>query len=51
MNEDLKRCIESIQTATEELKGIRDKLTVKDLYAAQKTFGLSDEMLRLILSL
>lgn len=51
MNEDLRRCLESIQCAMEELKTIRNNLTINDVCAAQKTFGLSNEMVGLLLSL
>ena len=51
MNEDLRRCLESIQNAMEELKAIRDDLMISDLYAAQKAYGLSDEVMKIVFAL
>ena len=51
MNEDLRRCLESILNAMGEIRTIRGKLMTSDLYKAQEEFGLSNEMMRLILSL
>lgn len=50
MNEDLKRCLESIQNAIAEIKWM-DSITINDIYAAKKEYGLSNEAAQLIFSL
>jgi hypothetical protein len=50
MNEDLKRCMDSIQAAIAEIKTM-DSITINDIYAAKKEYGLSNEMAQLIFSL
>ena len=50
MNEDLKRCVESIKKAMAEI-GTMDNITIGDIYASMKEYGLSKETTRLIFSL
>ena len=51
MNEELKKYVESILNTIEELKGIRDDIAISDIYFIKNSYGLSNEMVRLIFSL
>ncbi len=50
MNDDLKRCLDSIRSAIAEIEAM-DSITINDIFAAKKEYGLSNEAAQQIFSL